>query len=118
MATHNGELFLRQQIDSILPQLKERDELIISDDASTDSTIEIIKSYHDSKISLLPTRKFGHPSKNFEYALSHCKNEGIFLADQDDVWHPRKIEVMTNELALFDLVVCDCRLIDRKGQCT
>jgi len=116
MAVHNGELFLQQQIESILAQLKPDDELIISDDASTDATLEIIRSYVDPRIHLLPPRRFYNPSRNFEYALSHCKNEIIFLADQDDVWHPQKIEVMVNELALFDLVVCDCRLIDEKGK--
>jgi glycosyltransferase involved in cell wall biosynthesis len=116
MAVHNGELFLRQQIDSILPQLKDGDELIISDDASTDSTREIIKSYIDARIHRLPPRKFGDPSKNFEYALSYCANEIIFLADQDDVWHPNKIEIMASELALCDLVVCNCRLIDKNGK--
>jgi glycosyltransferase involved in cell wall biosynthesis len=115
MAVHNGELFLRQQIDSILPQLKDGDELIISDDDSTDSTPEIVKSYLDSRIHRLPQKKFGDPSKNFEYALSHCNNEIIFLADQDDVWHPNKIEIMKSELASCDLVVCNCRLIDENG---
>src|SRR5258706_4337485 len=116
MAVHNGALFLRQQIDSILSQLKDGDELVISDDASTDSTIEIIKSYVDRKICLLPRKKFGSPSKNFEYALAQCQNAIIFLADQDDVWSPQKIEIMVNELAMYDLVVCDCRLIDEKGK--
>jgi glycosyltransferase involved in cell wall biosynthesis len=114
MAVHNGELFLRQQIDSILLQLKEGDELIISDDASIDSTIEIINSYNDSRICLLPPRKFGSPSRNFEYALSQSKNEIVFLADQDDAWHPKKIEIMVMELSSYDLAVCDCRLIDEK----
>jgi len=100
MAVHNGALFLRQQIDSILFQLKEGDELIISDDASTDSTIDIIKSYSDPRVCLLPPKKFGNPTKNFEYTLGHCKNEIIFLADQDDVWHPEKIKIMVHELVL------------------
>jgi len=115
MAVHNGSLFLQEQVNSILPQLKEQDEFIISDDDSTDSTLEIIKSNHDSRIHLLQERRFGDPVKNFEYALGHCTNEIIFLADQDDVWHPRKIEIMSNELASCDLVVCDCRLIDENG---
>jgi glycosyltransferase involved in cell wall biosynthesis len=116
MAVHNGALFLRQQIDSILTQLGDFDELIISDDASTDSTLDIIKSYQDARIYRLPPKKFGNPSKNFEYALGYCKNDIIFLADQDDVWHPRKIEIMTNELQMNDLVVCNCRLIDGEGK--
>lgn len=50
MATYNGERFLNEQIDSILPQLSVYDELVISDDNSTDSTRDIIKSYQDSRI--------------------------------------------------------------------
>jgi len=115
MAVHNGALFLRQQIDSILAQLNPGDELMISDDKSTDSTMAIIKSYDDARICLLPSLKFGSPTKNFEYLLGHCKNEIIFMADQDDVWHPEKIEIMVRELNNCDLVVCDCRLIDQAG---
>jgi len=114
MAVHNGELFLQEQINSILPQLGTNDEIVISDDGSTDTTLEIIKSY-DARISLLPARKFNNPSRNFEYALGHCKNEIIFLADQDDVWHPQKVKIMLNELASCDLLVCDCRMIDENG---
>lgn len=112
MAVHNGALFLRQQIDSILPQLKAGDELVISDDESRDNTVEIITSYQDPKICLFAESPFGNPTRNFEFALSHCKNDIIFLADQDDIWDPRKIEIMEKELEHCDLVVCDCRLVD------
>lgn len=52
MATYNGEKYIKEQIDSILCQLSENDELIISDDRSKDRTIDIIKSYNDSRIKL------------------------------------------------------------------
>lgn len=115
MAVHNGESFLQEQLSSILCQLTDGDELVISDDGSTDRTREIIKSCQDQRIHLLQHRKFGTPALNFEYTLSHCKNEIIFLADQDDIWHPNKIRLMSVELASWDLAVCDCRLIDEKG---
>src|SRR6185295_7207099 len=92
MATCNGAPYIKEQIDSILVQLSDHDELIISDDGSSDSTLEILQSYnHQTKI--LPARKFDNPVKNFEHSLNHCKNEIIFLADQDDIWHPEKIKV-------------------------
>lgn len=116
MATHNGARFLREQLDSILPQLGPRDELVISDDQSTDEVPAILTSYVDSRIRLLPARKFGSPLRNFEYILRHCKNELLFLADQDDVWHPDKIDVLRKPLGLVDLVVCDCRLINEQGE--
>ena len=47
MATHNGEKYLKQQLDSILCQLGDRDEVIISDDGSTDSTLDIIRGFQD-----------------------------------------------------------------------
>ncbi len=111
MTTHNGALFLREQLDSILVQLKENDELIISDDGSSDNTLEILQSYNH-RIKILPPKKFNDPIKNFEYALINSTGEIIFLADQDDVWYPGKIKAMTNALSGCDLVVCDCRLVD------
>lgn len=114
MALCNGERFLRQQLDSILPYLKVGDELVISDDGSKDSSIRIVKSYQNSFIRLLPAGTFGYPSANFEYALTHCQNEIIFLADQDDIWHPAKIPLMINALENADLAVCDCRMVDEQ----
>ncbi|WHZ09002.1 MAG: Alpha-L-Rha alpha-1,3-L-rhamnosyltransferase [Cytophagales bacterium] len=112
MAVHNGEKYLHQQLDSILPQLNKRDELIVSDDFSTDNSLAIIRSYHDNRIKILPPNKYNHPAKNFEYALNYCNQEIIFLADQDDVWHKNKLTVMKEELTICDLAVCDCRIVD------
>jgi len=112
MATHNGEKYLRQQVDSILAQLSGHDELIISDDNSSDTTLSILHSYNDSRIMLLESKKFGSPSRNFEHALTHCRNSFIFLADQDDIWHPDKITVMKAALEKNDLVVCDCEIVN------
>ena len=52
LTTYNGNLFLKEQIDSILCQLNKDDEIIISDDHSTDNTIEIIKSLEDDRIKI------------------------------------------------------------------
>ncbi len=114
MATHNGARFLRQQIDSILPQLRPHDELVISDDLSTDGLPLILASYQDPRIRILPPRHFGDPTRNFEYTLTHSSGELLFLADQDDVWHLDKISIMREKLREVDLVICDCRLTDQK----
>jgi glycosyltransferase involved in cell wall biosynthesis len=114
MAVHNGANYLKEQIDSILPQLHSTDELIISDDNSTDASLSIIRSYQDDRIKILASRKFGSPIKNFEYALSMCKGDLIFLSDQDDIWHPEKISKMKIALETYDLVVCDCSLVDQE----
>lgn len=111
MATHNGAHFVGEQIKSILDQLNETDELVIADDASTDDTVKIIGDLRDARIRLLPSKAFNSPAKNFEYGLKHCKHDIIFLSDQDDVWHPNKIQVMADALLDCDLAVCDCRLV-------
>lgn len=114
MATYNGEFFLREQIDSILLQLSDDDELIISDDNSTDSTVNIIKSYHDTKIKFIVNKGKKGVTHNFENALCHSKGDVIFLADQDDVWLPNKIKELTDFLkeGQYDVVTCNCALTD------
>ena len=78
VATYNGENYVRQQIESILCQLKADDEIIISDDMSTDSTLEIVKSFNDSRIKIYLHEKEHGFVKNFENALSYAKGDYIF----------------------------------------
>lgn len=112
MATKNGESFIQEQINSILPQLAVSDELIISDDHSTDRTIEIIKSIQDTRI-IVTTNPLQGIVSNFEHAISMSKGEYLFLADQDDVWRKDKVEKLTNALQQFDVVVSDCAIVDQ-----
>lgn len=91
MATYNGERYLRPQLDSILKQLSQEDELIISDDGSTDGSLIIIESYQDSRIKLLhSTHK--NLIYNFENALEQASGDIIFLSDQDDIWFDEKVD--------------------------
>lgn len=115
MAVHNGATFLEAQLKSILPQLDHQDEIVVSDDGSTDHSLALIAGFSDPRIRILSPRVFGNPCKNFEYALGSCRNELIFLSDQDDVWHQDKITVLANELDTCDLAICDCRLVDENG---
>lgn len=94
MATYNGEKYIKEQLDSILNQLFDEDELIISDDSSTDMTLEIIKSYNDSRIKIFPNQKFGSPIYNFENALTHVCGDIVVLADQDDIWEKNKLQII------------------------
>lgn len=114
MTTFNGEKFISNQIESILMQLSDTDELIISDDGSTDDTLNIIKSYMDAddRITLFFGPKLGLIS-NFEYALKQASGEYIFLSDQDDVWMPNKVELMLEKLDDNLLVISDCQVVDK-----
>lgn len=119
MATYNGSRFIRQQIDSILCQLAPGDEIIISDDSSTDDTVNIIKSFNDTRILLLEENRFRNPIFNFENALKHASGDVITLSDQDDIWLPGKLAEIRR---LFEsppspvyLVVMDGKVIDEQG---
>ena len=114
MATYNGERYIKEQIDSILCQLSEDDELIVSDDHSTDSTCVIIKSYNDNRIKLFMNELEKGVTHNFENALLHSSGDIIFLADQDDVWLPNKLCELTDFLIQgnYDLVTSNCALTD------
>jgi len=111
MAVKNGAKYIGAQIDSILCQLSAHDELVISDDHSVDASLEIVKRFDDPRIKMFTSPRHG-ATQNFEHALSHSSGEFIFLADQDDVWHPEKISTMQRSFSDFDLVVCDCSLVN------
>ncbi|MCR5849114.1 MAG: glycosyltransferase [Bacteroidaceae bacterium] len=121
IATYNGEKYLRQQLDSILAQMGKDDEIVISDDCSTDGTLELIESsYHDKRIrvvhhdptSIKTTFPLDKPTHNFENALMHAKGDIIFLADQDDVWLPGKVNKMLHVLETADMAMHDCIIAD------
>lgn len=95
MTTYNGGKYLPEQLDSILDNLSEEDEIVISDDGSTDETLKIVAQYQkkDKRIRLLEGPHKG-VIFNFEHAIGACEGDYIFLADQDDVWLPNKVETV------------------------
>ncbi|EGF56173.1 glycosyltransferase, group 2 family protein [Bacteroides fluxus YIT 12057] len=112
IATYNGEKFIKEQLDSILHQLSDEDEIIISDDSSTDATLDIIKKYLDKRIVIIDNQKFHSPVYNFENAIKQAKGDYIFLADQDDVWLPHKIDSLLPHLVENDLVLSNAKVVD------
>lgn len=110
--TYNGEKFLKPQVDSVLSQLSQDDEIIVSDDGSSDNTIEILENYRDSRIKIFSNPRKGVIS-NIENALQHSIGEYIFLCDQDDVWVENKVSIMIKAMVESDLVVSDCYVTDQ-----
>lgn len=114
MTTYNGEKYLLNQINSILDQLGEADELIIVDDLSRDGTVDIIKSFGDSRVKLFCNRFNSGVVKAFEKALSMASGDYIFLSDQDDIWLPDKVSTVMEKFdAGFDLVVSDAFILNK-----
>ncbi len=127
IATYNGEQFIKDQLDSILCQLSGNDEVIVSDNGSTDNTRSIVLSYGDPRIKLV-LNKTTNPirnqptiyrvTRNFENALRNASGDIIFLSDQDDLWERTKV---LEVLALFEtkqvnLVIHDAILINVEQQ--
>ena len=115
LSTYNGELYIEEQIKSILNQLSEQDEIIISDDHSKDATLQKINSFQDERIKLFTNTSKKGPVGNFENALKQASGDVIFLADQDDVWFPDKIKIQLEALNSCDLVLSDAIVVDEKG---
>lgn len=113
MASYNGEQYIKEQVESILNQLSPSDELIVSDDGSSDTTLEVLKNFHDGRIHIYGNTFRKGIIGNFENALSRASGEYIFLADQDDVWLPGKVKVMLAYLKQYDCVVSDCYVTDK-----
>lgn len=127
LATYNGERYIRRQIESILKQLSYDDEIIISDNGSIDNTINIIKSFEDSRIKLYSfidhysiTNRYSKShylvTRNFENAIKKASGDYIFLSDQDDIWYENKIEKMLPSIINGDLVQSNYSIIDREDK--
>ena len=116
IATFNGEKYIREQLNSILFQLSLQDEVIVSDDGSTDNTISIIKSFNDKRIKIIDGVHRHSPTLNFENALKEAKGDYIFLADQDDVWKDDKVKICLKWLQHYDCIISDAEVTDEKSE--
>ena len=115
LATYNGAAFVRDQVASILPQLGPADELIAVDDASSDDTVSILESFHDSRIRILRHQVNRGVIATFAHALCEAEGDIVFTSDQDDVWREDKIEKIKSRFVLrpdLSLVVSDVVVID------
>ncbi len=126
MATFNGERFIAEQLESILYQTRLPNEIVISDDHSTDKTLAVAQKILEPAcaergIDLTIVSHDGPAgvSANFHHAVSQTTADVIALADQDDVWHAAKLETLVSHFeALPELLMVhsDADLIDEAGE--
>jgi len=95
LCTYNGESHLDQQLQSVAAQTRLPDELVVSDDASTDHTAAIVEAFTQTApfpVRLEINQENIGSSRNFDRAISRCAGDIIALCDQDDVWLPHKLK--------------------------
>jgi glycosyltransferase involved in cell wall biosynthesis len=123
LCTHNGERYLAAQLRSIFTQSVAPKEIIVSDDASSDSSVALVEELR-SEAAAVDVRVLRNPmplgeTATFERAIAATSGEFVALCDQDDVWHPQKLERM---LRTFDsspalqLLHTDARMVDEDGR--
>jgi len=118
LCTYDGAAYLNEQLESIAAQTRTPDELVISDDQSTDDTLSLIEEF--AATAGFPVRLSVNESnlgtaKNFEKAISLCRGDVIVLSDQDDVWHSDKLESIERLFAVkpqLALVFSNAELVD------
>src|ERR1044072_5158133 len=120
LCTYNGAAYLNEQLESFAAQTRTPDELVISDDQSTDDTLRLIEEF--AATARFPVQlsvnesNLGTP-KNFEKAISLCRGDVILLSDQDDVWHRDKLESverMFEAKPQLSLVFSNAELVDER----
>ena len=128
LCTFNGERFVAEQIDSILAQTLLPDEIVLSDDASTDATVAIVEDAvarfsAEHPEQTLAFRVFRNPValgvvRNFEQAVTAAAGDFVVLCDQDDRWAPDRIaRALTGFAERPDrlLIHADANLVDSDG---
>jgi glycosyltransferase involved in cell wall biosynthesis len=126
LCTHNGAGFIAEQFESILKQSHSVDEIVVSDDASTDDTVQRVAAVHATyrstgrapELRILINDEALGVAANFEQALTACTGDILFLSDQDDVWHADRV---SSVLPIFHdddrirLVHANARIVDDFG---
>ncbi|QTN24255.1 glycosyltransferase [Rhizobacter sp. AJA081-3] len=118
MAAYNGVRYLREQVQSILAQLGPDDELVVVDDASTDETLALLRSFGDPRIHVhRNAQNLGHV-QSFARALSLARHDLLLMSDQDDVWLPERLALMRSALVHPNawVVSTNSRYIDGEGK--
>ena len=123
LCTRNGAQFIEAQLRSILNQSVQPNQIVLSDDASTDDTVSIARAVMNVEsgpaLTVLLNPVALGVTANFEQAILSCTGEFIALCDQDDVWHPHRLSRALQQFEAqpsLDFLFSDARLVDARGQ--
>lgn len=104
LATYNGERYINQSIDSIVNQSFKDWKLLIGFNGTTDSSRQIVESYNDSRISIHDYEDDKGKAKTLNKLLKHVDTPWCAIQDDDDVWHPQKLEIQIKFTDKYDVI--------------
>lgn len=114
LSSYNGERYVREQLDSVLAQTSPLDQVLISDDGSSDGTPQIVAEYisrlNDPRWSFSANTSNKGWKRNFRDLILQSSCDYVFPCDQDDVWLPSKVQIMSTimqEYPGIDLLACE-----------
>lgn len=122
LSTWNGSRYLEEQLQSIEGQTRHPDELIVRDDCSTDSSVEILRRFGRRApfpVVILEGRRRLGATSSFEVAMQACSGDVVALCDQDDIWSKeklRQVELEFLEHPETALLFSNAELLDRHGR--
>ena len=124
LGTYNSARYIEPQLTSIFGQDSTIDELVVSDDGSTDGTVDLVRrifehgSARSTKLVLLRSRERQGVTRNFEKAVSATTSELVVLSDHDDVWHPDRVSKAIHAFESDEELLLqhsNARLVDANG---
>lgn len=119
MPCYNAERYIAQSIESVMAQTYQNWELLITDDGSTDRSVEIVSEYckKDGRINLLVNEHKGI-SETRNASIARAKGRFVAFLDSDDIWYPEKLERQVNYMLENDLAFTysSYEIIDYKGK--
>lgn len=122
LCTLNGEQFLPELLNSLKEQCHAPFELIVGDDGSCDKTVSICQDFADSVSFPVHVtqneRRLGY-ADNFLATARRCSGDIVAFCDQDDIWHPNKLEFVENAFLDTPNCVLTCHyatVVDRSGR--
>jgi glycosyltransferase involved in cell wall biosynthesis len=124
ICTRNGAEYLATQLRSILAQTRLPNEIVLSDDASQDETVAIARAVFADihgptpDIRIIENAVALGVTGNFEQASLACSGNLIALSDQDDAWHPNRLELLERifrDRPDLELLHGDAELVDEAG---
>ena len=111
----NAQAFLPRTLESVLVQTHTNLEIVVVDDASSDRSAEIVRSFaaRDSRVRLLVrSTNAGTPGAPRNDGVASARGEWIAFLDADDLWHPMKLELQLRALREHGALMCSTLMKD------